>query len=190
MSTRLTADERRARLVTTATVEFAERGQHGASTETIAEAAGISHAYLFRLFGTKKALFIACLDHACTQIGVTFEDAAEAHARGDVDAPDALAAMGKAYSYMLVDRRDLLMVQLHGFAAANDPEIRECARRGFGRVWRLVAGLTGCTMAEAQRFFADGMRLNVAAAMRLDEVVGVDLVWASILSGPPLDLTR
>ena len=56
--------------------EFAVGGLHGTSTEAIAKRAGISHAYLFRLFGTKKQLFIAC-SHLCRQrIQETFAAAA------------------------------------------------------------------------------------------------------------------
>ena len=57
--TRSTAQERRAELLAAALSEFAIGGLHGTSTEAIAKRAGISHAYLFRLFGTKKQLFIA-----------------------------------------------------------------------------------------------------------------------------------
>lgn len=38
--------------------EFANRGLHGASIEAIAHEAGITQAYMFRMFGTKKALFL------------------------------------------------------------------------------------------------------------------------------------
>ena len=38
------------------------RGLHGASTDAIARSAGISQPYLFRLFGTKKELFIAVIE--------------------------------------------------------------------------------------------------------------------------------
>ena len=40
---------------------FAEKGLHGTSTETIARAVGISQPYLFRLYGTKKELFLAAV---------------------------------------------------------------------------------------------------------------------------------
>src|ERR671932_68935 len=59
---RKTADERRAEILEAARAEFADRGLDGASTDTIARRAGISQPYLFRLFGTKKELFVACDD--------------------------------------------------------------------------------------------------------------------------------
>ena len=186
MSTRLTADERRARVIASATAEFAGRGLHGASTERIAQAAGISHAYVFRLFGTKKALFIACSDWACGQIAATFEEASEAYARGEIPVPNALSAMGMAYMRMLSERRDLLLLQLHSFGASDDDEIRESAQRAYGRIWRLVTGLSGCTVTEAQTFFSHGMRLCVAAAMKLEDLAGPEASWAAALRGAPL----
>ena len=59
MVVRLSAAERKDDLLVAAMIEFAERGLEGTSTEDIARRAGISQPYLFRLFGTKKELFIA-----------------------------------------------------------------------------------------------------------------------------------
>jgi AcrR family transcriptional regulator len=50
--------ERRSQVLQHAAEEFAAHGLHGASTETIARSAGITQAYIFRMFGTKKALFL------------------------------------------------------------------------------------------------------------------------------------
>ena len=60
--TRSTAAERRDAVLRAAQVAFARGGLHGTSTEEIAEAAGISQPYLFRLFGTKKKLFVATVE--------------------------------------------------------------------------------------------------------------------------------
>ena len=56
---RKTADERREEILDAAMEEFAEHGLDGTSTDTIAREAGISQPYLFRLFGTKKELYLA-----------------------------------------------------------------------------------------------------------------------------------
>ena len=58
-TTRMTAQERRAAVLEAARDHFADHGYHGASTDAIARDAGISQPYLFRLFKTKKDLFIA-----------------------------------------------------------------------------------------------------------------------------------
>ena len=53
------ATERREMVLEAAVAEFAARGLAGTSTEDVARRAGISQPYLFRLFPTKKALFLA-----------------------------------------------------------------------------------------------------------------------------------
>ena len=63
-SQRQTAEERREAVLAAATREFAEKGLHGASTDTIARAAGISQPYLFRLFGSKKGLYLATVQRS------------------------------------------------------------------------------------------------------------------------------
>src|SRR5690349_24775256 len=62
VTTRKSATERRDEILEAALVEFAARGLDGGSTETIAKAVGISQPYVFRLFGTKKQLFIATVE--------------------------------------------------------------------------------------------------------------------------------
>ena len=56
---RKSKEVRHEEILDAALVQFAQRGLHGASTEDIARKAGISQPYVFRLFGTKKALFTA-----------------------------------------------------------------------------------------------------------------------------------
>ena len=155
---RQTAGERRETLVAAAVAEFAQRGFHGTPTEAIAKRAGISHAYLFRLFGTKKELFLACVD-SCFERTI---DAFRAAAAGE---DDPLPAMGQAYVEMLGDR-DLLLLQLHTYAASEDPEIRAKAREWYERVGDEVAALAG--EHRAARFIGQGMLLNVVAALGLD----------------------
>ena len=87
---RKTADERREAVLDAAMIEFAERRLHGASTEAIAQRAGISQPYVFRLFGTKRELFKAMTARCFRETLETFQRAAEGK-RGE----DALVAMGQ-----------------------------------------------------------------------------------------------
>lgn len=59
---RLPAAERRAGIVEAATRSFALRGFGGTTTATIAAEAGVNEALLFRHFGSKQALYLACVD--------------------------------------------------------------------------------------------------------------------------------
>ena len=57
-TTRKTAEIRREEILAVALEEFGEHGLDGTSTEDIARQAGISQPYVFRLFGTKKELYL------------------------------------------------------------------------------------------------------------------------------------
>src|SRR5437762_13539925 len=59
---RKSAEERREQILEAALAEFAAHGLEGGSTEAIAKAVGISQPYVFRLFGTKKELFMATIE--------------------------------------------------------------------------------------------------------------------------------
>src|SRR5919206_607519 len=100
IKSRMSADERREAILSAALEEFAANGLSGASTEAIAAEAGISQPYVFRLFGTKKQLFIAVVSRCFRETLELFQRAAEGK-RGD----EALTAMGEAYvGELLPDR--------------------------------------------------------------------------------------
>jgi AcrR family transcriptional regulator len=158
---RKTAEERRESIVTAALAEFAQRGLHGTSTEDIARRAGISQPYLFRLFGTKKELFIAAVERCLRETRETFEAAAAGH-RGE----EAMKAMGEAYLGLLEDRSRLL-AQMQSYAACDDPDVCAVVRRGYGELFEYVERVSGGGPARTATFFAKGMLLNVVATMDL-----------------------
>ena len=166
----MTADERRESVLEAALTEFAARGLDGTSTEHVAHRAGISQPYLFRLFPTKKALFLALVERCFQRVADAFTAAV-----GDHVGEEALEAMGQAYEELLGDRT-LLLLQMHAYAACDDPEIRTATRAGFGQLWLLVERLTGLPFDRVTEFFAMGMLMNVAAAMDLP---AVDERWTS-----------
>jgi AcrR family transcriptional regulator len=166
---KMTAGERRAQILVLAAEEFAAGGLHGTSTETIARRAGITQAYIFRLFGSKKNLFVQVVRAAFDQLTEGMRAAAAASS-----GLDALSAMGRTYDAMLADRTALLL-QLQGFAAASEPEVREAVRTSFARMWDTVADTTGLDPVTVKSFLAFGMLLNNAAALELRDV---DEPWA------------
>ena len=158
---RKTAEERREEIVEAAFTEFAERGFHGTSTDAIARRVGVSQPYLFRLFGTKKELFLAAVNRCFRQTLETFMRAAEGK-RGE----EALEAMGEAYRELLADRTKLLM-QMQSQVACEDPEVREVVRRNFGDIVEYVERVSGASPERIVEFISMGMLLNVIAAMDL-----------------------
>ena len=177
---RLSADERRVEVVEAAVKAFASSGLHGTSTEEIARLAGVSQPYLFRLFGTKRDLFLAALERMFSRLEHEFNDAAD---KPLVGVPDdyspVLASIGFRYGKLLEDQ-SLLRLQLHGFAACDDPEIREFVTRRFSDLITLVSARSGVPGTDLRDFFAQGMLMNVAAAMQLDDSA---LAWGQICEG-------
>jgi AcrR family transcriptional regulator len=166
----MSAAERREMVLEAAITEFAPHGLAGTSTEDVARRAGISQPYLFRLFPTKKALFLALVDRCFRRVEDTFTAAA-----GDLTGDEALAAMANAYEFLL-DDRTLLLLQMQAYAACDDLEIRAATRTGYKRLWELVERITGLPFQRVVDFFAVGMLMNVAAAMNLP---AVDERWTS-----------
>ena len=175
---RLAAAERRAEVVEAAIKAFAVGGYAGTSTEEIARLAGVSQPYVFRLFGSKQALFMAAVGRGFEHVRESFADAA----RNPLPVSDfhpVLAAIGARYGDLLKDRT-LLRLQLHAYAASSDPVIRDFVRAEFAGLIASVAEASGVPVSELRTFFAEGMLMNVAAALELTEA---DVAWQSMCEG-------
>ena len=160
-STRLTAAERRDAVLDAALVEFAAGGYEGTSTEDIARRAGISQPYLFRLFGTKKGLYIASVGRCFRETLELFQRAAEG-VRGE----EALHAIGHAYMEQLQNDKTWLRAQMQAYASASeDEEIRAAVRAGYGDLVAYVKRVSGAEGPQIWQFFATGMLLNVLASL-------------------------
>ena len=175
--TRRSAEERREEIVALAIRQFALGGYRGTSTDAIAREAGISQPYLFRLFKTKRELFIACYDVSHERILGTFQSAA----RG-VPQADVLRAMGRAYVELLADRTALLF-QMQAYAACSDPVIQARVRECYGDVVKEVTRLSGAAPEQVFQFFSHGMLLNVIASLDLPAVAD-DEEWAKAWAAP------
>jgi TetR/AcrR family transcriptional regulator len=173
---RLSAQERREEIIRAAIVEFAAHGYHGASTERIANEAGISQPYVFRLFGTKKELFCISVDRVADLIKIAIDTAVAAEPQ------DPMAAVSRAFTE-LMHRRDELVLLLQAFASVKDPDLMDLARNGLAQIYAYVAELTGKNEDELQRFFAHGMLLVIAATLDLPSIAE-DQAWAANLIKP------
>src|SRR3984957_3562026 len=133
---RMAAEERRELVLGGAMRGFASRGLPGTSTEDVAREAGISQPYLFRLFPTKKALFLALVERCFRRVEDTFTAAA-----GDLTGDEAMTAMADSYTRLL-DDRTLLLLQMQIYAACSDPEIRAATQAAYKHLWELVERIT------------------------------------------------
>ena len=172
-----TAEERRETVIAAAIPIFAARGYDAGSTMEIAKAAGISQAYVFRLFPTKAELFAAVVGAASERM----QDAIrEAGARARAEGADLLAAVGHVLDELNERDRDVLLIQLHSqVAAGHEPLIREAAQRCFRDLYELVERESGASAEQLRSWFAIGMLNNVMAAIDADQV---DAPWAKVLT--------
>jgi AcrR family transcriptional regulator len=145
---RMSAGERRALVVRMAVEEFAHSGFQGTSTASIAARAGVSQPYLFRLFDSKRDVFLAAADHCTNRAVQAFRKAAD-----DATGPEALRAGERAWR-LLVDEDYVfaLQGQVHA-AAASDAVIHAAATRHWALLWRTVATATGLPEAALEEFF-------------------------------------
>jgi AcrR family transcriptional regulator len=163
---RQSADERRAAIVAAGMDEFAAKGLSGASVDVIARRAGVSQPYVYQLFGTKQDLFLAVVQRGFERTRLAFEDAIRREQAGEFPGCDtALGAMGLAYMGLLADRT-LLLVQLQAYAACSDDAVQEVVRAEFIALHQYVRSVSDASEEEIHHFFAEGMLLNVGAAVQ------------------------
>jgi AcrR family transcriptional regulator len=178
-ATRQTAEARREEVLEAAVEEFARAGFHGASTDAIARRAGISQPYLFRLFGSKKELYIASVRRCFRRTLEAMQQAAEG-LRGEA----ALSAMGEAYGVLLATDPKMLQAQLQTYAAAlDDADVRQAVRDGYGDLYTYVERVSDLSAPRIARFFAMGMLFNVVGAMGLHEETDPEPWAVRLMSG-------
>jgi AcrR family transcriptional regulator len=174
VGSRQSAAKRREQVLKAAVSEFALLGLHGTSTEMIAKRAKISQPYIFRLFPTKKDLFLAAIDRCFDRVGSAFKaaaanlDSVEPHpghpAHGHLGAK--LHALGHAYVRLLTER-ELVLFQMQAYAACSDEDVRRRVRGRWDGLIKLITDLTGAERPELNLFLARGMLMNVVASIGL-----------------------
>jgi len=176
---RLTGEERRQAVLDAATRVFFASSYRGATTAEIAREAGITEPILYRHFGSKRDLYLACLDEAWR----SFREIAErALAEDPVGCLGAIADayMAKKTRIRLVD----LWIQALN-EAADDAVIAKAVRKQIREVHAFFAGVIehgqehGAVnaerdpVAEAWIFVAGGLLATIDH--RLGGLLGDDL---------------
>ena len=173
--TRVRAADRREAAILAGVREFGAHGYAGTTAQSIAQQVGVSQPYLFRLFGTKKSMFMEVVQDGFERCREALE--ASARVTGAQTPDQILGAMGRTYANLLVEG-DLLRLQLQAYAACDDPEIRVVVRREWTKLYEAVARWSGADDAALRAWFAEGMLLNVAAA-GVDLTPGITVVFPS-----------
>ncbi|WP_030782632.1 TetR/AcrR family transcriptional regulator [Streptomyces sp. NRRL S-920] len=163
---RMSAEERRESVIRAAMVEFARGGYKGTSTEVIAKRVGVSQPYLFRLFPSKQAIFLAASLRCSQEITEVFRRASEG-----LEAEEAALAMGDAYRALIADDPDKLLMQMQMYVAvasaeaSGDREFGEALRAAWMEMYDTVSLALGADIDEGTTFLAYGMLINVLVSM-------------------------
>jgi AcrR family transcriptional regulator len=161
---RLSKDERRRAVLDTACRVFSRSSYRGATTAEIAREAGISEPILYRHFGSKRELYLACLDEAWSSFRALAEQAI-------ATSPEScLGAIADAY---MVKGKKLRVIDLW-IQALNESEDK------------VIAQAVRKQIREVRDFFADvirdGQRRGVIHADRDPEAEAWIFVAGGVLA--------
>jgi AcrR family transcriptional regulator len=176
---RLSATDRRQVVLDTACAVFFRKSYRGATTAEIAREAGITEPILYRHFGSKRDLYLACLDEAWRQFREFSEEALATNPEG------CLGSIADAY---MAKRSKLRLVDLwiHALTeASEDAVIAKALRKQIREVHAFIADVISQgqahgvvhqerdPVAEAWVFVAGGMLATIDH--RLGGLLGGDL---------------
>jgi AcrR family transcriptional regulator len=159
---RLRADERRQAVLETACRVFSEKSYRGATTAEIAREAEITEPILYRHFGSKRDLYLACLDEAWRSLRELAEEAVRENPKGCLGAV-ADMYMTKRAKIRLVD----LWIQALTEAAHDET----------------IADAVGHQIREVHDFFADLIRRGQADGIVHEDRDPVAEAWIFVGGG-------
>ncbi|MFE9251557.1 TetR/AcrR family transcriptional regulator [Streptomyces sp. NPDC007088] len=160
---RSNAEDRRAQVIDAAIALFAHAGYEGTRTSAIAARVGVSQPYLFQLFPTKKAIFIAAWRAACGRIVEALTAAVAQTPR-----EQRLPVLAKAYDELVTTDRDLLTIQIHAWSAsASDTDIAEATRAGIERLRESAIEQLGISADQSTRLLADMAFYNISVGVAI-----------------------
>ncbi|HLY85703.1 MAG TPA: TetR/AcrR family transcriptional regulator [Gaiellaceae bacterium] len=135
---RMAAAERRQHLIETAIRLFTEGSYRGTTTAEIARAAGVSEPILYRHFASKRALYLAVLEHVWAKTRAGWEKQLD----GTPDACAAIEAIGKGHVSVRSPKLQLAELWVQALSeASEDPELKRHLRIHMREVHDFVAGL-------------------------------------------------
>jgi AcrR family transcriptional regulator len=167
---------RRCAVTRSAIKVFARSGYTTSPVTQVAKHAGISSAYVMKLFPRKVELFVAAIDACYERIVETLESAA-AEAESE-DTAQILDLMATRYAELIADR-DLLLLQVQALAATQTPEVQDAVQRGIGRITSLAASRAGADPEQIQNFLARGQLCHLLTAVGAFDS---DSPWAATLT--------
>jgi TetR/AcrR family transcriptional regulator len=118
---RLSAAERRAKIIADAREVFIEQGVNGARSRDIAQRAGITEAYLYRHFHSKDEIFMLAIDRPLDEMITHLRDETrELAERSDVERVDVLLRSHELLLECMVEIAPLVAAALLSGGGRND----------------------------------------------------------------------
>ncbi len=167
MTSRSSSDARRPAVVNASVRRFAQTGYFATTIADVAHEAGLSPAYVSKLFGSKERLFVAALDSCFDRVIDALESGAESAV--DSDPTHTLERMGYAYAHLMADR-PVLLVQVHAQSVADIDSIGAALRHGIRRVTVFAQERSRADDEAVQRFMAYGQLCHLIVTAHLDSV--------------------
>ncbi|RLL65746.1 TetR/AcrR family transcriptional regulator [Streptomyces sp. Z26] len=167
-----TSDARRQEVDAVAVEVFSRRGFYATTTTEIARAAGISQAYLYKLYPDKTSLFVAALKHCGARLAALVE---ELLARDE----DGERALRSAAGDIAGDR-DLVRFLAHAACAAHEPEIRAAVAECYATQYAVIRAHSALPDEAIRRYFAESLLDNQMRVIGADRT---DAPWARALTG-------
>jgi AcrR family transcriptional regulator len=160
--TRLSGPDRRQAVLDTACRVFFQKSYRGATTAQIAREAGITEPILYRHFGSKRDLYLACLDEAWRQFREFAEDALETNPQG------CLGAIADAYTAKQAKLR-LVDLWIQALTEASEDDV--------------IAGALREQIRAVHDFFADVIRRGQADGVLNPDRDPVAEAWIFVAGG-------
>ena len=161
-SKRLSAEERRQAVLDTACRVFSRSSYRGATTAEIAREAGISEPILYRHLGSKRDLYLACMDEAWRSFRAVCEEALAG------DPEKSLGAIADAY---MVRGRKIRVIDLWIQALNEASEDK------------VIAGAVRKQIREVHDFFADVIRAGQSRGVVHADRDPVAEAWIFVAGG-------
>ena len=136
MALRLPAIERKEQVLDVALTVFAVKGFHDTSMNDIAEAAGVTKPVVYQHYESKRALFLAIIDH----VGDRMTDVLTAATSGLTDGQDQVEA-GTIAFFKWVERDKNAFKFLFDSGTQNDEEFTVAIRKVLDRSAEAIAPL-------------------------------------------------
>ncbi|MCZ7423867.1 TetR/AcrR family transcriptional regulator [Verrucosispora sp. WMMA2121] len=159
---RSTARRRRTDAIDIGMRVFADHGLTTASIQQVADRMGVSQPYVFRLFGSKRNLFLACLDELEARIGQALQQEAGAHPA------DPLPAMRTGFRTLIADGVVTGLWLQACAAARSDAVVAAHCRALVGRILEHAGRLSSAGPQELRGTLALGALVVMLQALGMD----------------------